>query len=58
MTDREQLDSFGNDVDALVERYRHEYDMSYAVVVGVLVMKAHLLCDEVAELGGDDAESI
>lgn len=46
MTDKEQTDAFANDLDKLVERYRQEFDMSYAQVVGTLEMKVHLLCDE------------
>ncbi len=53
MTEKEQTDHFANDVDNLVERYRSEYEMSYAVAVGVLQMKIHLLCDEASERGDD-----
>lgn len=49
MTEKEQIDHFANDVDALVERYRKEYDISYAAVVGVLEMKKWLLCHETKE---------
>ena len=48
MTDREQIDHFANDLDALVERYSHEYDMTYAAVLGILQMKIHSLCQEAA----------
>jgi len=53
MTEKDQIDHFANDVDNLVERYRIEYDMSYAAVVGVLQMKIHLLCEEASERGGE-----
>ena len=46
MTDKDQTDHFANEVDNIVERYRSEYDMSYAAAVGVLQMKIYLLCDE------------
>lgn len=49
MSEKEQIDHFANDIDNLVERYRSEYEMSYAAVVGVLQMKIHLLCAEAAE---------
>lgn len=49
MTDKEQTDAFADDLDNLVERYRQEFDMSYAQVVGVLQMKLWLLCDEASE---------
>lgn len=46
MTDKEQTDAFADDLDKLVERYRLEFEMTYAQVVGVLQMKSHLLCNE------------
>lgn len=46
MTDKEQTDAFSDDLDKLVERYRHEFEISYAQVVGTLQMKIHLLCNE------------
>ena len=49
MSEKEQIDHFANDVDNLVERYRSEYEMTYAAVVGVLQMKIHLLCAEASE---------
>lgn len=49
MSEKEQIDHFSNDLDRLVERYRNEYDISYAAVVGTLQMKIHLLCDEASE---------
>lgn len=53
MTDKEQMDHFANDIDALVERYRTEYEITYAAVVGVLQMKIHLVCDEASERGDE-----
>lgn len=52
MSDKEQIEHFANDIDKLVDRCRSEYEMSYAAIVGVLVMKSHLLCDEAEEQGG------
>ncbi len=46
MTETEQIDRFSDELDALVARYSHEYDVSYAAVVGALTMKIHLLCAE------------
>ncbi len=46
MDDKEQVFHFGDDLDRLVDRYRQEYDMTYAAIVGTLFMKAHLLCGE------------
>lgn len=52
MTEKDQTDHFANDLDKLVDRYRSEYEISYASVVGVLQMKIHLLCSEAEERGG------
>lgn len=51
MTDKEQIQHLSDDVDKLIERYRSEYDLPYAAVVGVLQMKAWLLCQEAQEEG-------
>lgn len=53
MTDKEQTDAFANDLDKLVERYRQEFDMSYAQIVGTLYMKCHILCSEAEERGDE-----
>ncbi len=49
MTDPEQTTHFANEIDALVDKYRNEYDITYASIVGVLQMKIHLLCEEAEE---------
>lgn len=49
MSAKEQTDHFANELDKLVDRFRSEYEMSYAQVVGVLEMKKWLLCSEVEE---------
>lgn len=49
MSESEQVKHLGDELDRLVDRFRSEYDMTYASVVGVLHMKAHLLCAEAAE---------
>lgn len=60
MKEREQITHFANDIDNLVERYRREYDISYAAILGVLNMKIHLLCEEATaranELDDEDDE--
>ena len=45
----EQVEHFANELDRLVDRFRSEYDMNYACVVGVLQMKAFLLFQEAQE---------
>ena len=49
MTDKEQTDAFADDLDKLVERYRNEYEISYAQVIGTLQMKSWLLSSEADE---------
>lgn len=49
MNDPEQTKAFADDLDKLVERYRAEFDMTYASVIGVLQMKSFLLCEEAAD---------
>lgn len=53
MTEREQITHLSNEIDKLINRYRDEYDLSYAAVVGILQMKSHLLMSEAAE---DDSD--
>lgn len=50
MNDSEQVRQLGDELDRLINRFRQEYDMTYAAVVGVLEMKKHLLCEEAARL--------
>lgn len=56
MDDKEQVTAFAGDVDRLVDRYRSEFDMTYAAVVGVLFMKAQLLCFEASDRADEDHE--
>ncbi len=49
MTEKEQTDAFADDLDKLVERYRQEFEVSYAVVIGTLQMKSWLLSQEASE---------
>jgi hypothetical protein len=49
MTEEDQTNHFSNDVDKLVDRYRDQYEMSYAACVGVFTMKIHQLCKEADE---------
>jgi hypothetical protein len=53
MTDKEQTDAFSDDLDKLVERYRQEFEMTYAQVVGTLHMKAWLMCAEANDRGDE-----
>jgi len=40
---------FANDLERLINRYRSEYDITYAQLVGVLHIQSHLLCREAEE---------
>lgn len=56
MTDQEQIVALSNDLDALIERYRNEFDMTYSAVIGILNMKSWLLCKEAADRAEDTDE--
>jgi hypothetical protein len=49
MTQKDQIDAFSNDIDALINRYASEFDLSYGEVIGVLFIKSHELSAEVLE---------
>ena len=49
MTNR--VEHLSDEIDRLVDRFRMEYEMTYAEAVGVLFMKAQLLCEEAEEEG-------
>lgn len=49
MDANEQVQHFADELDKLVNRFRSEYDLSYAATVGTLQMKVHLLCMEAEE---------
>lgn len=50
----EQIKAFGQEIDNLVERFRSEFDIPYAAVIGVLTFKANALGLEAMDL--DDEE--
>ena len=52
-----QTIAFAADLDALVERYRDEFDLTYAAAVGVLQIKTFLLCQEAAESKQQDDDN-
>ena len=39
MTDREQTQAFSDDLNALIERYCQEFELTYAQAVGVMQIK-------------------
>lgn len=54
MTDAKQIEHFADSLDALIDRHRCEYDLSYAAVIGVLEMKVHSLLHENEEAQEDE----
>lgn len=54
MSPAEQITAFAAALDKLVDNYRHEFDLPYAAVVGVLHLKAHLLCAEASAIDEDE----
>ena len=53
MTEQQQVFQFGDELDKLVNRFRQEYDMTYAAIVGTSYMKTHLLCEEANKRGDE-----
>lgn len=47
--DEMQVTKFERDLELLIERYRLEFDLTYAQVIGALVIKTHILCNEASE---------
>ena len=41
MTDSEQIDHLSDDLDALINRYCDEYDLTNAAIIGVLQLKIY-----------------
>ena len=55
MPPNDQTTHFANDLERLINRYRDEYDLSYAQMIGAMYFTLHLLCRE-AEQKIDDEE--
>ena len=49
MTEHEQTDAFAADIERVIQRYRKEFQISYAAVIGILFIKAHDLASETLE---------
>ena len=49
MDETQQIVAFENDLESLVNRYRHEFNMHYASMVGILEIQAHVLKCEAVE---------
>ncbi len=57
MNNIEQGAAFARDLEALVNRYRREFDLTYAQIIGFLHMEAYVMCAECSRLGIDNEES-
>jgi len=60
MSLQEQTDAFGSDLEALIKRYRGEFDMNLPAIVGMLYMHANYIAleglDALAEEEEDDED--
>lgn len=54
MSDSEQIQAFANDLDKLVERYRCEFEVTFAGIVGTLQFKQFLLMQEAQDNQDND----
>ena len=48
---------FAKEIDLLIDRYRKEYEMTYAEVVGALTIAAIRLCGEDEDEDSDEGTS-
>jgi hypothetical protein len=46
VSDKEQTDAFAKEVNALIDRFRGEYDLSYAQAIGVFQLAIFGLCTD------------
>ena len=49
MSEQEQTYAFGHELDNLIDRFRSEFEMTYASIIGTLIIKANLLTNESTE---------
>lgn len=54
MTDREQIEAFAGEIDKVVERFEHEFNLSNVAAVGVLMLKVHMLLKHQIEPGEEE----
>lgn len=53
-TQDEQASQFGHELDKVIDRFRDEYDISYAAMIGALYFRAHSLANELEEIERDE----
>lgn len=56
MNHREQIDAFSSDLFNLIDRYRQEFELPLASVVGTLQLASHHLLREAIDNAEDDDE--
>ena len=56
MSLQEQTDAFGADLEALIKRYRGEFDMNLPAIVGTLYMHANYVALEAAGALADEED--
>ena len=56
MTEPDQTHHFATELDALILRFRQEYDLTLAAVVGTLYVKQHELCAEIMKKNEEEEE--
>lgn len=49
MSERDQIAQLETEIDKLVDRFRAEYDITYAATIGTLQLKIHRLSCEAVE---------
>lgn len=49
-----QTEMFSNELDALIERCRQEYELTYAEMVGAMSFKIHTLNREAEEMAKEE----
>lgn len=57
MSREEQQNAFGDALDRLIERFRDEFELTYADVTGVLSLKLHFMCQEAYESVTEDEDN-
>jgi hypothetical protein len=49
----DQITQFENEVEAVIVRFRQEYELPYAAMIGSLALKQHELCQEAIDSDDD-----
>ena len=49
MTEKEQINALSSDLGVVIDRYRSEFDITYAGAIGALSILSHILLKEATE---------